>query len=66
MLDTATEPWGGMMARKFYYTSTYLKCQTCGKPAGYMIRSGGDTYNYACNEAHAKAQVKDLERAWAD
>ena len=54
------------MAKKFYYTATYLKCQTCGKPAGYMIRSGGDTYNYACNEAHAKAQVKDLERAYAD
>ncbi len=52
------------MPRSFYYSPTHLKCKTCGKPAGYVIKSGGETYNYACNETHAKAQVKELKRAW--
>ena len=51
---------------KFYYAPTPKRCETCGKPAGFVIKSGGVTYQYACNEAHAKAQVKDLERAWAE
>ena len=53
------------MSRRFYYTSTHMKCETCGKPAAYVIKSGGETYNYACNAAHAQAQVKELERAWS-
>lgn len=54
------------MGKRFYYAPTHMRCETCDKPAGYVIKSGGETYNYACNEAHAKAQVKELERAWAE
>lgn len=50
--------------KKFYYSPLPTKCQTCGKPAGFVIKSGGETYNYACNEVHAKQQAAKLEQYW--
>jgi len=52
--------------KKFYVVPTTRCEKHRDKPAGYVVKSKGEVYRYACTKACADKQAAELEKYWAE